>query len=162
MIDLRLATPDDEPFLFQLYASTRAGEFAGWDEAQATNFVQMQFRAQAQGYALRFPAATSQIVVRDGVAVGRLLTDRTASEILLVDIALLPAHRQAGIGTALVRALQAEATAAGKSVRASVRAGSPARRLYKRLGFVESGEPGVYCELRWQPAPESLPAGASE
>ena len=46
----------------------------------------------------------NEIIVRDGVAVGRLIVDRSGPHPLLIDITLLPAHRNAGIGLASVLA----------------------------------------------------------
>jgi hypothetical protein len=45
-VTLRAATPDDEPFLRRLYATTRANELAlvAWTADQKTAFVEMQLR----------------------------------------------------------------------------------------------------------------------
>ena len=47
-ITLRPIGPDDEAFLYRVYASTREEELAplGWNEAQKTAFLRMQFTAQ--------------------------------------------------------------------------------------------------------------------
>lgn len=152
-ITLRPAAAEDEEFLYQLYASTRAQEMdlAGWDAAQTASFLQMQFRAQTQSYRLQFPHAVTQIVLSHDVAIGRLVTDCTDIAILLMDIALLPTYRKRGIGTYLMQALQAEAARSGKEVHVYVQATNPAQRLYQRLGFVAEGEPGIYFEMRWRP-----------
>lgn len=153
MITLRPAVADDEEFLYQLYAATRAGELAlgQWDEAQAAAFLQLQFRAQQQSYRRQFPTATTQIIVAGEVAVGRFITNRNAAEILLVDISLLEAWQGRGIGTALIQSLQAEAAASGRPVRLHVLVTNRAQRLYQRLGFVAHGEPSVYLAMTWQP-----------
>ena len=157
-IVLRAAQIDDEPFLYQLYASTRAHEMtlAGWDEAQAASLLQMQYRAQTLAYGTQFRYATTQIVLQNGIAIGRLICDRTDDEILLVDIALLPAYRNGGIGTFLVLALQTEAIRGRRAVRIHVHANNPAQHLYKRLGFVVTGEDGIHLEMRWVPPTESV------
>lgn len=153
MISLRPAVADDEEFLFELYAATRADELAlgQWDAAQAAAFLQLQFRAQQQSYARQFPTATTQIVLAGGVAVGRLVTDHSAAEILLVDISLLAAWQGRGIGTSLIRGLQAEAAAAGRPLQLHVLATNRAQRLYQRLDFVTQGEPALYLTMTWQP-----------
>ena len=110
----------------------------------------MQFNAQRQSYAMQFPHLDQQVILRDQVPAGRLLVDRGEHDILLVDIALLPEHRNAGIGTTLIKALQAEAARAGKPLRLHVEFFNPARRLYERLGFARGGQNGIYVEMIWQ------------
>jgi predicted GNAT family acetyltransferase len=69
-----------------------------------------------------------------------------------MDIALLPEFRGAGLGTALLADLFAEATAAGKTLTIHVEEYNPARRLYERLGFRKIGEHGVHHLMEWTPA----------
>jgi ribosomal protein S18 acetylase RimI-like enzyme len=66
-----------------------------------------------------------------------------------VDITLLPPYRQAGIGTAILRDILAEGTAAAKPVRIHVEKFNPALRLYTRLGFTPIADKGVYLFLEW-------------
>ena len=153
-LGLRPATPADEAFLRTLFASTRAQELAllEWDENQKEAFITMQCRAQNQQYAMSYPDADHRIVLRDEVPIGRLLVDRGEHAFTLVDIALLPAHRSAGIGTHLIEELLLEATAAGKPVRLNVWHSNPARILYQRMGFSMVNEDGVYSEMCWNPS----------
>lgn len=159
MICLRPAREDDLFFQLQLYATTRADELAlsGWDAAQQAAFLQMQFDAQRRYYLDQFPAAEYSIIQRDGVDVGRHILDRSGPALLLIDLALLPAYCNHGIGTTLLQDLLAEATCVDKAVRLHVEAFNRAQRLYQRLGFVKIGEAGVYYELEWRPA--SAPMG---
>jgi ribosomal protein S18 acetylase RimI-like enzyme len=152
MITMRPARPEDEAFLYRVYASTRAEEMAlvNWPVAQQEAFLQMQFNAQRQSYLMQFPEATYQIIRRDASAIGRLIINRTDNEILLMDIALLPEYRNAGIGTQLIHDLQAEAMLAGKLMRLHVETFNPALRLYQRLGFTPVAESGFYLEMEWQ------------
>lgn len=150
-ISLRPITPEDESFLASLYASTRADELAqtNWSDEQKAMFCRMQFNAQTADYQKNYPDASFQIIERDGVAAGRLLVLRSDEKIHVIDIALLPAHRGAGIGTKFLRELQEEARAAGKKVSIYVERFNPARRLYDRLGFQQVEEKGVYLLLHW-------------
>ena len=150
---LRVSTPDDQDFLFSVYASTRNEELSlsGWDENQMRSFLEMQFRAQSQQYALCYPEADSSVILFDDRPVGRLLIDRTGPDITLVDIALLPEYRNRSIGTALIQSLLDEATGAKKNVALHVLRGSAAARLYERLGFTKVDEDAVYLEMKKAP-----------
>ncbi len=153
-ITLRAIRSSDQPFLYRVYASTRELELAplGWSEGQKAAFLQMQFNAQHRYYVEQFPRAAFHIILSGNRAVGRLYVDRRTDEIRLLDIALLPEHRNAGIGTALLRGLLAEAERAGMPVRIHVERLNPALRLYRRLGFCQIADKGVYTLLEWSPA----------
>ena len=152
-LTLRPITPDDEPFLYRVYAGTREDELAplSWDEAQKQAFLTMQFTAQHRYYQEQYPEAAFQIILLEGRPVGRLYVARWPDEIRIVDIALLPDYRSAGIGTSLLKDLLAEAESAGKPVRIHVERFNPARRLYDRLGFTQIADRGVYLLLEWSP-----------
>lgn len=145
-VSLRPVQADDEGFLYDLYAATRAGELAqwGWDAAQQDAFLRLQFRAHEQHYARALPHADQQIVVRDGASVGRLIVARNDRDIVLADIALLPAARNAGLGTRLIAAVLTEAAATARPVRLHVAIGNPALRLYRRMGFVVLAETATH------------------
>ncbi len=153
-ITLRPVTPDDEPFLYRVYAGTREDELAplGWDETQRASFLRMQFKAQHAFYQEQFPSADFEIILAADRPIGRLYVDRRDDEIRIVDIALLPEHRNAGIGSALLDDLLTEAAAASKPVRIHVERFNPALRLYQRLGFIQVGDNGVYYLMEWSPA----------
>jgi len=87
-----------------------------------------------------------------GAPGGRLYVHRGPSEIRVVDIALLPEYRGAGVGTSLLQDLLAEGDAAGKSVTIHVERMNPALRLYERLGFAVAEDKGVYLFLARPPA----------
>ncbi|SRR6266436_1384842 len=150
-ITLRLATPADEAFELDLYAGTRWDELklVDWSDAQKQAFLKMQFTARQQQYSRLYPQAINRIILDDSEVIGRLLVDQKERYLVLIDIALLPAHQNRGVGTRLVQSLLAEAAAIGKSVRLHVLATSPAVRMYERLGFTATDEPGTYLEMKW-------------
>jgi len=151
MISLRPITPEDESFLARLYASTREQELAqiNWSDEQKALFCRLQFNAQTTDYQRNYPDASFDIIERDGVAAGRLLVLRSDDAVHVIDIALLPEHRGAGIGTKFLRELQEEAAAAGKKLSIHVEIFNPARRFYERLGFKQVEEKGVYLLMEW-------------
>jgi ribosomal protein S18 acetylase RimI-like enzyme len=144
---LREATPEDEAFLLEVYASTRLQELEGfgWSDEQKHAFLRMQFLARERCY----PRVDSRIILLNGQPVGRLLVDRSDTNILLRDIALLTEFRNMRIGSRLVQELINEATSAGKPIQLHVLASSPAVRLYERLGFRQTGSDGTYLEMEW-------------
>ncbi|MDB6053816.1 MAG: GCN5-like N-acetyltransferase, partial [Verrucomicrobiales bacterium] len=101
---MRPEGPQDEGFLFELYASTRQEELEawGWPPEMRRDFLTLQFKA-SQGHHRAFPEAEFQIVMLDGINAGRVVVNRTRAELQLVDMALLPQYRNAGIGTALLQ-----------------------------------------------------------
>jgi ribosomal protein S18 acetylase RimI-like enzyme len=67
----------------------------------------------------------------------------------LVDFALLPAHRDGGLGFALIQTLLAEAARAGQPVRLLVAKLNRAVRLNERLGFARIGDTGTHLDMEW-------------
>jgi ribosomal protein S18 acetylase RimI-like enzyme len=145
--------PEDAGFLFTLYADTRQEEVDawGWAPAQRDAFLRMQFAARERAYAGEYPRADDRIISLGDRPIGRIVVDRSESAIHLVDIALIAERRNAGIGTTLIRALQAEATAARQPVRLQVLKSSRAVRFYERLGFGVVGDSGVHLAMEWLP-----------
>jgi len=153
-VRLRSVTSEDESFLRQLFATTRADELAllAWDKNQKEAFIAMQFNAQKQQYAMSYPEAQHSLILLNDVPIGRLLLDKGELEFTLVDVALLPVHRGDGIGTGLIQDIVKEAAVARKPVRLHVLASSAAKRLYERLGFSRVGGDTVYLEMKWVPS----------
>jgi ribosomal protein S18 acetylase RimI-like enzyme len=137
---------DDEAVLFQIYASTRQEELAPvpWTAAEKDAFLRMQFNAQHRYYQEQFPDASFQMILLGDRPAGRLYLHRREDEFNIIDIALLPPYRNAGLGTTLLREVLAEADAASNPVRIHVERFNPALRLYERLGFSRIADTGVY------------------
>jgi GNAT superfamily N-acetyltransferase len=152
-VAFRPIASDDAPFLYRVYASTREEELrpVPWTAAEKDAFLHQQFQAQHTYYQEHYEGARFEVILRDGQPIGRLYVARWADEIRIVDIALLPEHRGAGIGSGVLRGLLAEAAAAGKPVRIHVERLNPARRLYERLGFLPVEDKGVYYLMEWRP-----------
>lgn len=150
-ISLRPVLPGDQDFLFQLYASTRQ-EFSalGWSAAQLEAFLRMQFAAQQRWYATAYPKAEEQIVLFDATPIGRMIVDSNKTATTLVDISLLPAHRNRGVGEGLLCSLLERCSQSRTTVKLQVLKNNPAARLYERLGFVKTGEDDMYFQMeKW-------------
>ena len=163
-VTLRRARQDDLPLLRRVYAGARQAELASldWNDAQRAWFVGMQFDLQARAFAQAYPTAQHEVVLCAGQPVGRLIVDRSSDAIRLVDIALLPDHRNAGIGSELLRRLLDEATDSGKPVVLHVATSNRASALYQRLGFFVSAQDDVYLEMQWRPGGDADQPKTSE
>jgi ribosomal protein S18 acetylase RimI-like enzyme len=152
-ISLRPFRPDDQEFLYQLYASTRLHEIAGfgWPAAQQEMFLRMQFNAQYRSYEAAYGQAEHQIVEQDSKPVGRIMVLWEKDFALLVDIALLTEHRGRAIGGDLLRDLIQKCTSAGVPLRLQVLKTNPALRLYERMGFTRIGEDQMYIQMDRRP-----------
>jgi ribosomal protein S18 acetylase RimI-like enzyme len=150
---LRPATEDDEPFLFELYRSTRtAGQIAlplGSDQADV--ILRMQFTAQNRSYEAEFPTQEHNIILVDGRRVGRVLTAPQERVVRFVDLALLPEYRNTGIATVLIRELMDDVARRRVPALLSVARDHRAIRLYERLGFTVVDESGPSLVMVWIP-----------
>jgi len=153
---LRPETDADTAFLRHLYASTRAAELAvtDWSDAQKLAFTDSQFGFQRHHYRTYYPATEWGVLEENDVPMGRLYLDRRVTTLLVIDIALLPQWRGRGLGTALLEWVCAQARAAGKSVTVAVEKYNRAQTLYRRLGFREMSDEGMYWDMEWRAAPD--------
>jgi len=137
---LRKATEEDLPFERELFASTREDlRMLDLDRTTVEGLITQQFDAQRRYYAGVFGDAEHYIIVRRKESIGRLIVARREKELHGIDIALLPPYRNRSIGTHIIRKLCAEALRNGQQMRIHVLESNRARRLYGRLGFVETG-----------------------
>jgi ribosomal protein S18 acetylase RimI-like enzyme len=152
-IYLRPALPGDEEFLYSVYASTRTEELTpvGWDAAQQEAFLRMQFQAQSRYYIEHYSGAEFYVILTDDQPSGRLYVHRRDDEIRIMDIALLPAFRNQGIGSELLAQILQEGEEKQLPVTIHVERFNPALRLYERLGFCLSEDKGVYFFLKRLP-----------
>ena len=150
---LRPITSKDQEFLYRVYASTREEELAqtGWDAAQKEVFLRMQFNAQHTYYMDQFSSADFTIIHQNDEPIGRLYVDLREDEIRVIDIALLPEHRNRGVGSRLMKEILGEGDRLALPVRIHVEHLNPALHFYRRLGFHKIGDTGVYYLMEWSP-----------
>ena len=151
-VTLRPVTTEDEEFLLKLYSSVRAEEMAQvpWSDLQKEAFLRMQFAAQQLHYKQHNPTATHDIILLDGLAIGRLYVARREREIRILDITILPEHRSKGLGTPLIKDLMDEATRAGKPLNIWVEFFNPSHKLFERLGFLKVEDDRVNHLMEWR------------
>jgi GNAT superfamily N-acetyltransferase len=150
---LRPETDADVDFLMRVYASTREEELATvpWSAEEKRTFLASQFQAQRHHYRTYFADTAFDVLEERGEPAGRLYLQVRRTQLYVMDITLLPPWRGRGIGTAILEALQAAGRASGKGVGIMVEKFNPALRLYRRLGFIDIADSGVYLEMEWLP-----------
>ncbi|HET7094967.1 MAG TPA: GNAT family N-acetyltransferase [Thermomicrobiales bacterium] len=136
---LRPATPDDAEFIHAarvLGLRPYVERTWGWDDAE-----------QAARFHARFDPARYQVIVVGGVDVGALSVERSADELFIADIEILPEWRGRGLGAAIIAALIGEARQRGLPTTLQVTKVNPVIRLYRRLGFDIVGESATHVRM---------------
>ena len=155
---VRAETAADVDFSASLYALTREAELSAvdWPDEVKQAFCRQQFDAQHAHYRQHYRTAHLLIIERHSQPVGRVYFEQTAKELRLMEITLLTAARNLGIGGAIGSVLMHHAHAAGVPMGLHVEPFNPARRLYERQGFREIETRGLY--LYMASAPPDMPA----
>jgi GNAT superfamily N-acetyltransferase len=150
-VTLRPAETHDRDFLVSVYGASREEELAqvAWPPGAREAFVEMQFDAQDASYRAGNPRGSFDVIEVAGEPAGRLYVDRRLEEIRVVDIALLPRFRGLGVGAFLISQLQDEAAASGRYLSIHVEIHNRAAEFYSRMGFVPTGEAGLYRRMEW-------------
>ena len=143
------ATDEHLPFLCRVYASARADEMAAvdWRDAEKNAFIEQQFVFQHRYYHEHHPDAQFLVITQRNEAIGRLYWRSEGDQAALMDISLLPAHRGAGLGSAILGLLMAHADANEQLTTLYVEPNNPAHRLYRRFGFTVVADNGVYLKM---------------
>jgi len=112
-----------------------------WDETEQAGFFERSFQPEIL-----------KIIVVGTLDAGLLNVARPPGEIFLADIEVLPELQGRGVGSAVIRDLQAEARSAGLPLRLQVlRVNHAARRLYERLGFQLAGGTDTHDFMLYRP-----------
>lgn len=154
-ITLRPIQVQDRDFLIQVYSSSRADEMAlvPWTEEQKEAFLSMQFAAQDAYYRESFSAANFDVIEVDEQPVGRLYVLRDDTHIRILDIAVLPERRRAGVAGFLINDLLTEAKNNSKKIEIYVESFNPSLGFFEAKGFKKRAEEGINFRLEWDGEP---------
>jgi ribosomal protein S18 acetylase RimI-like enzyme len=137
---LRPAAQADYDFLYALHEATMrptVTQIWGWDDAR-----------QSAIFRERFDPAARRIIVIDGRDAGVLEVEERPDEVFLANIEIAPEQQGRGLGAAIITDILFDAHARGLPVTLQVNRVNPARRLYGRLGFVETGQTETHYLMR--------------
>jgi RimJ/RimL family protein N-acetyltransferase len=151
---LRPECEADAAFLFALFRSHALEVLDAMpvDGAMKESLVRMQFTSATATYRAQFTAARFDIIERDGEPIGRLITDPGGATACMVDYALVPACRGAGLGTAIIAAVLEQLAPQDRPMRVTVAAvNQPSLRLCARLGFRRVDDEVAMWVLEWRP-----------
>lgn len=135
--NLRPIESQDQPFVKQLFRSVRPHlALPGLPTDVVEALITQQYQLQQNHYATQWPTASSFIILLANGAIGKIVLNEGKQSLHIIDLALMPEHRGKGVGTALLRTIQAVADKNGASVGLSVdKQNSLAKKLYLSLGF---------------------------
>lgn len=160
-LNLRKAKKRDHAFMQQLFNSTREHlRLLPLPGLPIETLFEQQYQLQQTYYAGQWPNARTLIIQQSDRAIGKIMLDENKTTLHIIDIALEPAMRGKGYGTAILHALQTAAEKRGLSIRLSVdRQNLPAKKLYYRLGFQVTGVSGTHESMSWSPSTSEAAAG---
>lgn len=137
--------PEDRNFLYQLKKEVNLGYISaiwGWDEDYQQEEFDRDFQKREE----------FSVIVSDDADAGFLQLQRGADFLNVAEIHLLPAFRGQGLGTAVLRYIQALGDKEKLPVLIGCfRANQGARDLYLRLGFQPAGESDTHYLFLYYP-----------
>lgn len=143
MFVLRAALESDREFSRSLhhacYRDVVEQQFGSWDE-------KLQDRFFADGWI----PGESQIVERDGLAVGVFRRTVFADHIFIHEIQIHQDVQKQGLGSHILRVQMQESRLRGVPLRLQALRMNRARALYLRLGFRETGENEHFVFMEWR------------
>lgn len=139
----------DAPILYEIFLTSRP-DLCHVDivnTAQGQILLKHQFEL-SQMYTHESEIKTRFMIYIEYQAIGKLYLKHEETCVEVVSIAILPQHRNLGIGKFVLQELIAQAIVDNKMLKLRVSwYNKDAKRLYERLGFVETIDYQVYCEM---------------
>ncbi len=138
---MRPAIAADAPFIERLYTERRAAEFAalGLGADQMRAMIAMQFAAWRCSYAGKPSVIEFVLLDSAGEPAGHLVISQATGLSRIIDVSVATTHRGQGLATAALQEVISTAHKSECDVGLLVAPGSPAKKLYERLGFVSDG-----------------------
>lgn len=152
-LHIRPSKPSDKAFLEKLHHAMRQDlQLIDGEKDMIETIVEMQLKAQTQGYGDQFPNAMYFIIEKQQQPVGKATIDFSDNLVHLIDIALIPKARGQGFGKAILQSFQRCAAQVAAPMSLSVeQQNNAAKQLYRKLGFVTEQIYPPYERMIWYP-----------
>lgn len=153
-VNLRLAKSQDQNFLFDLFVEARP--WLSWAEGNRDfirSLFEQQFQVMQRGLESTYPDYFDFVIERVGVSVGRVIIHLGYADWRISELQILKQARRSGIGTSVIRGVQAAAERARLPLTLSTPIfGSDGFSIYHRLGFqiVQAQPPMIH--MAWFPS----------
>lgn len=105
----------------------------GWDDNAQRRFFEKGFHPEV-----------IQIIQHDGRDVGMYELREREDDWFLARLEILPEYQNRGIGTTVIKRMMDVVASTNKPFRLQVFKVNPARKLYARMGFIETGETATH------------------
>jgi ribosomal protein S18 acetylase RimI-like enzyme len=153
-VTVRPATTDDIEFMIHLFlelARQRNPAGEGVDVDAVVQGTKNSTLEQVQG---KLENSTTYVIEFDRQSVGRLRVVRTAEQIEIAGLQILPDVQRHGVGTSVITTLFREGSSKSLPVVLEVEKDNPgAEKLYSRLGFLQFDETDDTYKMRVQGSP---------
>ena len=147
IVSRRAATSAETEFARQIhhaaYRDAVLRQFGAWDETRQDEF-----------FAAAWNMTPHQIILADGVPVGYCAVEERPDDIHVRELVIRPEAQSQGIGTELLRQVQAVARRRALPIRLGTFHTNRAQDLYARLGFRRVGQSATHVFLEWSPTLE--------
>ncbi|WP_185843481.1 GNAT family N-acetyltransferase [Pseudoalteromonas luteoviolacea] len=152
-LHIRPSTASDKPFIEKLHREVRQDlQCIDGEQDFIESIVDMQLKAQTQGYGAQYPNAMYFIIEKHNEPIGKATLDFGHNEIRLIDIGFLIAARGHGFGRAIIQSFQHCAAQSAVPLTLSVLSHNlSVKRLYLELGFQVSEVQPPYELMIWYP-----------
>jgi ribosomal protein S18 acetylase RimI-like enzyme len=152
-LQIRPSNASDKIFLEQLHNSTRDDlKLIDGEKDFVDSIIEMQYRAQTEGYGSKFPNAMYFVIEKQHERIGKVTIDFGPNEVRLIDIAFIPEARGKGFGPEVIAGLQKAAEQVSTPLTLSVLSHNlAAKSLYLKMGFVVENVTPPYEFMAWYP-----------
>lgn len=150
-INFRPITEKDESILYDIFLSSRPDlyQLVLTNDSFSTNLIKQQFEL-SQSYMNKDELSSRYLISYEDEVAGKVFLRHGDTVDEIASIALLPKYRNMGIGSYVIEKIINNATENKKKIKLQVAwYNDDAKRLYKRLGFKEIRNHGVYVDMSY-------------